>query len=39
VVSLKLAPGGRRGKNAFKKVDFCIFLFDFDFCTASVNCI
>ena len=23
VVSLKLAPGGRLGTNAFRKVDFC----------------
>ena len=28
MVSLTLAPGGRRGRNAFKKVDFVLFDFD-----------
>jgi len=38
VVSLKLAPRGRRGRNAFRNV-LTFVLFDFDFRTASVSCI
>jgi len=37
VVSLKLAPSGRQGRNAFRKADFCTV--GFDFRTAAVNCI